>query len=66
MCYCDPNVRTPFCGSQVCIEAAQRASGFWKEDFTCCERILNQYWNHNYTQFVCWFCGKKYKIEKEK
>lgn len=30
----------------------------------CCYLPINQCWNFNSTKFVCFLCGKKFKIKK--
>jgi alpha-glucosidase (family GH31 glycosyl hydrolase) len=68
MCYCDPNIRTPFCGSQAFIDAAKEAGHTWytKEKEDCCSKAKNQCWNNDHTKFVCFHCGKKYTLTNNK
>ena len=68
MCYCNPSIRTPNCGSAACTEAAKDVSmrEFLrsKETPSCCDFESNKCWNNTKTKFVCFHCGKKHEIKE--
>ena len=47
MCYCNPTIKTPFCGSQMCIDAAKELGHNWcvQEKEECCSMTKNQCWD---------------------
>ncbi len=67
MCYCNPSIRTPNCGSAACIEAAKDVSMrefLRSKENPCCDFESNKCWNDTKTKFVCFHCGKKHEIKE--